>query len=70
MRLPSVDSTVVRTLRVATYNALGIILIFLSDRQALDLVGKYYPHLLIVLVGIAPTLTAVINALRPSVKNW
>jgi hypothetical protein len=68
--LPSKDSTAVRTLRVATYELLGLFLAIMANPDAVELLRNYYPEVFAILVGFAPVATFIVNLLRRDVKNW
>ena len=70
MRLPKFDSTTARTLRVLAFEVAGLVIAILAQPDAVKFLKDYYPQVLVILTGVAPLATFVVNLLRPSVKNY
>jgi hypothetical protein len=70
MKLPKFDSTTARTLRVIAYEIAGLLIAVLAQPDAVQFLKDYYPQVLVILTGFAPLATAIVNLLRPSVKNY
>lgn len=70
MRLPKFDSTTVRTLRVLAFELAGLVIAVLAQPDAVKFLKDYYPQVLVILTGVAPVATFLVNLLRPSVKNY
>lgn len=70
MRLPRIDSTTAKTTRVILYQVAGLLLATLANPDAVTLIKNYFPDVLILLGGVAPVATLIVNLLRPDVKNY
>ena len=70
MRLPKFDSTTARTSRVFAFELAGLVIAVLAQPDAVKFLKDYYPQVLVILTGVAPIATFLVNLLRPSVKNY